>query len=469
MTRSLSGLSVLTLSMVTLSACAAIQPTRVNDTGLLPPALHRRAEGDAPRAVLPRAPLTLERALVIALANNPDVVGEGWEVEAARARKRLASSGHWPSLRFLAAYRHHWHEERLVPARGQAASASFSHDIFSGDVVLTVPLLSGGRVVSAVAAADLLAGAASQQLARTREELIFNVKSAFYAILGQDRLIEAIEHSRRALTEHRKKTLQLIEARKAARVDLLNIEVRLADLNHRLVKQRGKVDLHERLLLSLLGVETAPADGLTLEGSLAPRRASPDRAAQAQAVPRRARRSDTARADLARLDLEIEAQARRVDVARAEHWPVVSARGTYGSRLSARGEYDDLGFLGLELAVPIFAGFGTAARVEEEQARLRVLQQRRRRLVLTVRREVDSAAIQVKTAFAAVEATEKSIAMARESLRITRDKAALGHGTATDVLDAQAALLQAETTYFAALADLHTAYALLELAAGGES
>jgi len=443
-----------------LSACAVIQPTRMDDTAALPPAWPRPSGKSAPQAALPGARLTLERALAIALANNPDVVADGWEIEAARARRRRASSDHWPSLGVLAAYRHHWHEERLVPARGQMASASFSHDIFAGDVVLAVPLLSGGRVVSAVAAADLLARAADRRLLRTRAELVFNVKSAFFAILGQDKLIEAIRHSQKALTEHRRKTVQLIEARKAARVDLLNIEVRLADLDHRLVKQRGLVDLHRRLLLSLLGVEAAPPGGLTLDGSLAPPRTLPD-------GTKLSARAIEARADIARLDLEIEAQARRVDMVRAEHWPVVSARGSYGSRLSAEGEHDDLGFVGLELAVPIFTGFGTAARVDEARATLRILQQKRRKLVLAVRREVDSAAIQVKTALAAVEATRKAIAMAEESLRITRDKAALGHGTSTDVLDAQAALLGAETTYFAALADLHTAFALLELAAGG--
>jgi outer membrane protein len=456
MMRPLRGL----VACVMLSGCAVIRPTRPESGTTLPPELRRHYKLDAPEAELPTAPLTLERALAIALANNPDVVSDGWEIEAARARGRQASSEHWPSLEVFAAYRHHWHEERLVPARGQAAETSFSHDIFAGDVVLTVPLFSGGRVVSAVTAADLMARAADKRLARTREELIFNIKSTFYAILGQDKLIEAIEHSQKALAEHRKKTLQLIEARKAAKVDLLNIEVRLADLNHRLVEQRGMADLHKSLLLSLLGVETAPPGGLTIEGSLAPQKSVPDSKEILDAAIE-------ARADLSRIDLEIEAQARRVDMIRAEYWPVVSAKGTYGSRLSIQGDYDDLGFVGLELDVPVFDGFRTPARVEEEQARLRILEQRKRELFLNVRREVDSAVIQVKTALAAVEATEKAIAMAEESLRITRDKAALGHGTATDVLDAQAALLQSETTYFAALADLSTAYAVLELAAGG--
>ncbi len=456
MTRALFPL----LACVMLSACAMLSPTRAHDTAPLPPALRLHSKQDTPRAELPKAPLTLERALAIALANNPDVVGDGWDVEAAGARKRQASAEHWPSLGVFAAYRHHWHEERLAPARGPNIPAVSSHDIFSGDVVLSVPLFSGGRVVSTVAASDLLARAAEKRLARTREELIFNVKSTFYAILGQEKLIDAIEHSRKALSEHLGRTEQLIEARKAARVDILNIQVRLAELDHRLVRQRGMVELHKRLLLSLLGVETMPRAGLQIAGSLTPRDATPDGEKLLTAAL-------AARPDIAELTLEIEAQAKRVDIVRAEYWPFVAAKGTYGSRISVQGDYDDVGFAGLEMSLPIFTGLSTPARVEEEQAKLRSLQARKQKLGLTVRREVDSAIIEVRTATAALAATEKPIAMAEESLRITREKAAQGHGTAMDVLDAQAALLIAETTYFATLADLYTALALLELAAGG--
>lgn len=442
-----------------LAGCAFIQPTPVDEPVALAPvgALDR---ADAPAASLPEGPLSLEGALAIALVNNPDIVAGTWDVEVARARKRQASSGHWPSLGVAVAYRHHWHEERLVPARGQVADAAFSHDVLAGDAVLSIPLISGGRVVSAVAASDFLAGAAQRRLARTREELIFNVKSAFYAILGQARLIEAIEHSQAALKEHRRKTEELIAARKAARVDLLNIEVRLADLNHRMVKQRGVLELQKRLLASLLGVGAMPPSGLAVTGELSERKVSPNDLE----IPLAAL---DARPDMAELVMEIRAQARQVDMVRADYWPVVSAKGTYGARMSAEGQYDDLGFVGLEMSLPVFTGFDTAARVEEELAELRILQERKRKLGLAIRREVESAIIQVKTAGAQVEATTKAISMAEESLRIARDKAALGHGTAMDVLDAQAALLGSETAYCAALADLHTALALLELSTGG--
>jgi outer membrane protein TolC len=432
------------------AGCATIQPTPAGSANP-PPPLPAAAAGverqDRPpaAAALGDAPLTLQRALALALAHNPELAAGAWEAEAAAARRRQAAAGHWPRLELAAAYRHHWHAERLVPARGR---------------MLRVPLLAGGRVVSAAAAAELEAAAARRQLARSRAELVFNVTSTFYALLGQDRAIAATLQAREALLAHRRKTEELIAARKAARVDRLNIAVRIAELDHGLIVERGQRAVYQRLLASLLGIARVPDAGLQPAGELGTAAAAPDaERVLAAAVARRP--------DMAALELRIRAQAERVDAARAAYWPVLAAKGTYGARLSSDGKYDDLGFAGLELALPLFDGLATPARVDEQRAALRALRERRRQLELSIRRQVESALIELRSATARAAATEKAIAMARESLRIARAKAALGRGTTMDVLDAQAALLAAETRHCQARVDRHTARALLELAAGG--
>ncbi len=454
------------------AGCATLDPTPAGSANPPPPLVatgaaaaqpDQRASATAAQPVaLGEAALTLERALAIARARNPELAAGAWEAEAAAARRRQAAAGHWPRLDLAAAYRHHWHAERLVPARGRVLDADFAHDILAADLVLRVPLLAGGRVVSAAAAAELEAAAARRQLARSRAELVYNVKNTFYALLGQDRAIDATLQARAALLAHRRKTEELIAARKAARVDRLNIEVRIAELDHGLIVQRGQRAVYQRLLASLLGVEQIPDAGLQLAGELGTAAAAPDaERVLAAAVARRP--------DMAALELRIRAQAERVDTARAAYWPVLAAKATYGARLGIAGEYNDLGFAGLELALPLFDGLATPARVDEERAALRALREHRRQLGLSIRRQVESALIELRSATARAAATEKAIAMARESLRIAREKAALGRGTTMDVLDAQAALLAAETRHCQARVDQHTARALLELAAGGGS
>lgn len=105
--------------------------------------------------------------------------------------------------------------------------------------------------------------------------------------------------------------------------------------------------------------------------------------------------------------------------------------------------------------------------MQEERARLAAAQQRLRQLELQIHLEVASALSDLASAAERVHATETSIAQARESLRIERQKYELGRGSIMDVLDAQSVLLQAETNQYRALAEHALARARLQWAEGG--
>jgi outer membrane protein TolC len=179
----------------------------------------------------------------------------------------------------------------------------------------------------------------------------------------------------------------------------------------------------------------------------------------------------------------LESQARKVDSARAGHWPVVNLVGSYGYRGTGvtgvlddrelrhptnRGPfYDDDGNIGVTLTLPLFEGGRISAKVREEFSVLAAGQERLRKLNLQIRQEVETAILDVDSNRERVKATAKALEQAQESLRIETQKYNLGAGAITDLLDAQAALLNTETTYYRALADFCTALARLKLAVGG--
>ena len=90
-----------------------------------------------------------------------------------------------------------------------------------------------------------------------------------------------------------------------------------------------------------------------------------------------------------------------------------------------------------------------------------------KKLDLQIRQDTETAALDVLSNVARFRATEKSIEQAKESLRIESLKYELGRGSITDVLDAQAALLQAETSNCRSCIDYHISVARLKLATGG--
>jgi outer membrane protein TolC len=413
-------------------------------------------------------PMTLQRAIEVALTNNPEVAARGWDSTAAQARQDQAFGARLPRLAAVGGYTHSLDGQRLIAASRDGEAGLFGRDIVSGDLVLTMPLFTGGRLVNQVRAAELLQEAADNRLLRSREELVFNVSNVFFNTLAQRHVIESLTFSRQTLVEHLKRIDALVEAQKAARVDRMRTDVRLTDIEQLLVREKNLLAIQRRALASLLGLEAQDRE-ISPQGELETQ--------QKEVLPdleTALARAWKERGDYLAARSLLEAQARNVDVANSGHWPTVSVQGSYGGRWAsgpttgAGDDIGDVGRAGLVLEVPIFEGGQVDAGIREQRANLAAAQERLRLLDLQVRLEVETALFNVESSAERAAAIRTSIAQAKESLRIEQQKYSLGKGAIVDVLDAQTALLETETTYYRVLADYHTAIAQLKLAMGEE-
>lgn len=462
-----------------LPGCVLTQPTEPfgpvpvsEGSGITPPAPSQPAPA---KVEGPSEALTLERSLEIALKNNPEVAATLWEVSVAGARVEQAKAAQWPWLSYEGNYTKYLNSRPLWEARYNNQRRIFTKQQSQGNVLLRFPLFTGGRIINEIKASELFRLAEENRLSRTRDELVYNVSSTFYAILSQEKVIDSVRFSLEAMQEQRQKTAKMVEVAKAARVDLLRTEVRVADLEQSLERETNVLEIQKRVLASLMGLDFTKAQ-LKFGGKLTFEKTG---YRPAQLVPR----ALSQRPDFKAAKERVESQARRVDVARAGNYPNVNLVGAYGYRGSGvygvyddrslksptnRGPfYDDDGSVGVTLTLPLFEGGRISAKVREEFSALAAAQERLRKLNLQVRQEVETAILDVDSSSERVRATAKAIEQARESLRIETLKYNLGAGTITDVLDAQTALLLTETTYYRALADFNAALARLKLAVGG--
>jgi outer membrane protein len=487
MTKQIANMvAVLMVMVLTLAGCAVLSPT----DAYAPVPTSKASEVSIPKPsqpfpekeTAPEEKLTLERSIKIALANNPEVAATLWDVSVAGSREDQAKAARWGTLTYEGSYTKYLNSRPMFDIRYNGERRIFSKQQSRGDVILKLPLFTGGRIINDIKAAELFRLAEEKRLSRTRDELIFNVSSTFYGMLSQKEVIDSLKFSLEAMEEQRKKTAAMLEVAKVARVDLLRTEVRLADLQQSLEKEKNVLDIQKRLLANLLGLDYAKAQ-LKIDGKLTFEK---KRFSSGQLVPLALER----RPDFMAAKERLESQARRVDVARAGHAPNVNLVGAYGYRGSGvvgvideratpvpgkiassqnRGPwYDEDGLVGVTLTLPLFEGGRITAKVREELAALAAAQERLRKLNLQVRTDVETAILDVDSSSERVKATEKAVEQARESLRIETLKYSLGSGSITDVLDAQSALLQTETTYYRALSDFRTAIARLKLAVGGE-
>ncbi len=428
-------------------------------------------------------PITLEQAIATALGSNPGLARAAQEVEAAEARRDYSIGAILPELGLRGGYIHSLDDQRLVPARASGEAGVFDDDIFATDLVVSMPLFAGGRLIGEIKARELLEGAARHRLARTENELVFNVSSVFYRILAQRHVIASLEFSRNAMREHLRRVNELIEVQKAAPVDRLRIEVRLADIEQQLAKQRSLLVIQERTLTSLIGI-AGSSQPVTPAGELRQLDAEPPEVGESLA------RAFEQRSDYQAARAALEAQAKRVDVARGARWPTVTLHGAYGYRWAASPTFqatggsqeqgasdstnsstdgdreEDVASVLLLVDVPLFTGGRITAQIREQRALLAAARSNLLELELQIELDVETANQNIQSARERVLATQAAISQGEESLRIEREKYALAKGSITDVLDAQTAMLNAQTTYFNALADHDVALQELKLATG---
>jgi len=418
---------------------------------------------------LEQQPLELTQAIALALENNPELIAASYDLDAASAGRDVARSSRLPTVGLVGSYSHHLDNQRLVPATFNGEAGVFGRDIFAGNVVVTLPLFTGGRIVHEIQVAELLEAAATHGLARNRNELVFNVSSVFYNILAQRQVLASLQFSAQTLREHQRRVEELLASAKAARVDLLRTEVRIADIEQRLVREQNVQAILHRVLANLLGIDTEPLPGMEISGELSIDLDAPAVNAATGLTLAYSRRGDYLAAEAA-----LAAQVHRVAAARAAHWPTVSAQASYGGRWAAEPPARpagadvaaEVGQVGLVVSIPIFDAGRIENRVRQEQARLAAARQRLRKLQLQVRLDVEAATLNTSSARQRIEAIAKAIEQAEESLRIERQRFELGRGSITDVLDAQSALLDSQTNYYRALADYHISHAQFELATG---
>jgi outer membrane protein len=413
-----------------------------------------------------KAPITLAKAIEISLANNPHLAAARHGVDAASAHRDVAFAAILPTISLQGGYTF-YREERLIKPRrpGTAEVLGFTDQLVTGDIVLTMPLYMGGRLINSVKAADLIAQSAKEQLVYSRTELVFNVSSVFYSMLGQRKVIDSLMFSQKALEEHQRIVAELIDAQKAAKVDLLRTEVRLADIAQRLIHEGNVLNIKRCLLASLLGLGREN-QSLQIEGELILTDV------HTTLVSDIATALDS-RQDYQSLKSKINAQQRNLDIAKGKLLPEVFLRASYGKRWSATSsdlptDDNEVGEIGAFVMIPLFQGGRIICGIRRERSLLRAQRAGLRELELRIQLEVETAISKIESTRARVGVTGKAVEQGSECLRIEREKYNLGKGAIVDVLDAQSALLDSQTNYYRALADYMTAVAQFRLAVGEE-
>lgn len=421
-------------------------------------------EGD--KTTIGSSQISLNNAINYAIKNNPYVAAKTYEAEAASQRVSQFKGAILPKSQIIGSMTHYTADQRLYPATFNGETGIFSPNIATGEVIVSIPLYNGGRLMKQVAASELLYMASQKQLSRTIDEIIYNVTSIYYSILAQKKVIGSLEFSLKALVSHLGKINQMLSVGKAANVDMLRTEVRIADIKQQILKEKNLLAVQHRILGNILGISDdvisiSDDENLGIHYDFA--------------IPNLSdslEKALTSRGDYLSALNAIMAQEKNIQTIKTFKLPTLSIQGSYAGRFgfsptTGSGEKDVYyGKVGVMADFSLFDGFQTDSKIREQMAIYNSLKMKFISLRMQIKLEIETAILNINSLMERSKAVLKTIDQAKESLRIEEEKYTFGKGSVIDILDAQSALLESEKNFYKIQADFHIALAQLKFSMG---
>jgi outer membrane protein TolC len=420
--------------------------------------------------------LTLEHATAVALERSR-ILGIGRaRAEAERARAAEASSSRYAGLSLVGSY------TRIEEGTFKLSTTNLQAPLPVGPVPvnnyvlrlgLRQPLFTGFRLSSASDAASLQAEASQWDVTMIREDLTLNVASAYWTLYQARQMERYAGENVGRLESYLRDTERLVASGVLTRNDLLRVQVQhsSARIAHLEAKNNAWIALMN--LNNVMGepahapVELASAPMEMLQpDTLA---ASPESLGSDELVGLALRQ----RPDLHAAATRVRAAGASTGTARGLWWPQIDLVASYNyNNPNARYQPITKEFLGswdvgVTFAFDLWNWGATASRVEQAEAALRQNELQERQLKENVVLEVSRATLNFATAKEKLSVADLAVAQASENLRILSDKYRTGLATSTELLDAEVALVSAQTQQSGAQVEAAIARAMLTRAVGG--
>jgi outer membrane protein len=267
--------------------------------------------------------------------------------------------------------------------------------------------------------------------------------NAYLLALEQVKVAEKVVHQK-------EKQLEMSRNRRGAGVatdlEVLRFDVDLANARTTLLRLSGAADLARGDLNAVMVKPTdtplEPTDTLEFR----------DESADQQQVVREATAS---RPEIQAVAWNEKIYDEAIGIYKADMQPRLDLNGAYGWSVRDTDHFFESNYkkwsLSVTLKIPVFDGWRTAGKVAQARADRAGVEQDRVALETTIDLEAKQAVDRLRVAASVFRSTDLNVAQARKALDMIEANYRLGAATTLDVIDAQAALAQAEFSRVEAL------------------
>ncbi|MCL4558853.1 MAG: TolC family protein [Deltaproteobacteria bacterium] len=208
--------------------------------------------------------LNLDEALRLAIGNNKTIKQSQQEKDAAWARVVQARGGFLPDISAAGVYTF-THQVPLIPIPAGSFGPNFPPSALSARIDTTFEynagfngtwtLFAGGMLYHNYAAAKKMYESAEEQEQAEKQEVVYQVKKAYYNLLLASESVDVLKHSIDLASEHYRVTKDRYSAGEASELDMLNASVSLSNLQPQFIGAQNNVKIAGLALKNILGVE----------------------------------------------------------------------------------------------------------------------------------------------------------------------------------------------------------------------
>ncbi|NNK56221.1 MAG: TolC family protein [Desulfofustis sp.] len=401
--------------------------------------------------------LTLEDCIQIALKNNPQIEIARQQFQANQGVLTQVKSFYWPQLSGGIGYGRQYIDNQFPVDED---------NVGSGLLQASQLIFDFGKTTGLIDASSFNLQASAENLAQVYHDLVFDVKSSFYAVLENKRLIKVAQQAVSNYEQQLYRAQRFFESGVRTRIDVTNAEVNLS--NEKLNLLRANSDYKSALVSLEQVIGTVPNNG-DYE-PVADEPPTEELASQKPEMPKSLetllQSAEANRPGLKQFQFLIEAAEASITQAKGGYWPTIDAVGGYNTFETDLPSLSDQWQITARLNWEFFSGFETEGKVAEASAQLREVQAGLRDFELEVTRDVTDSYLRADENREGVDIADQTVELAEENLRLAEGRYKAGIGDLLEFNDAQLLYTQNQSNLVITYYNYLTALARIDRAVG---
>lgn len=422
-------------------------------------------------STIPARTYTLQQALEAGLTSSKELKISRSKFTQAEARLDETSSQMLPQLKFMAGYTRLSDVppfEITLPVPGLPVNhfrvSESIPDNYNLRLSLQQPVFTGFRLTSIRKAAAENRTASEMDYSRDYNESAFRIHSAFWQLYKAQQILKSVDESLASSEKHLEDTRNFLEQGLVTQNDLLKLEVQYSNTKLQQIEAVNNLEIARASFNQLIGLPLNENTDISAPGI--------EQASDSRSFEAYISEAKTNRTELKSMMHRLDAASYNIDAARAGWFPQIYLTGNYyynrpNQRIQPpKDRFDDTWDIGVTLSWDIWNwGYTSAQTAQAEQTKIQT-QTGLAQLSENIEIEVYQNYLSLQRAAERISVSKKSLEQSDENLRTLNDKYNHQLATSTDLIDAEALLLQAQTNYNTALVDYQLALVRLQKSLG---